>query len=119
VVLVDFAQKLRKRDVLRGRALTRILEKRKQRQQQQDNDDPEGEIAQIGVHRSSFVVARIAALSPWAVSLGLPRGNPRITAYNLGGARVDAKGTTQDYLTHPNAIPGQIMALIPVFSGGG
>ena len=49
-VLVDLAQQLRKRDVLRGRALTRILEKREQCQQQQDNDDPEGEVAQIGVH---------------------------------------------------------------------
>ena len=65
VVLVDLAQQLRERNVLRGRALTRILEKREQCQQQQDNDDPEGEIAQIGVHRSSFVVARIAALCPW------------------------------------------------------
>jgi hypothetical protein len=50
---------------LRGGALTRILEEREQRQQQQDNDDPEGEVAQIGVHRLSFVVARIAALYPW------------------------------------------------------
>ena len=62
VVLVDLGQQLRERDVLRGRALTRILEKREQCQQQQNYDDPEGEIAQIGVHRSSFVVARIAAL---------------------------------------------------------
>ena len=45
--------------------------------------------------------------------------NPQSTAYNLGGARVDAKGTTEDYLTHPSAIPGQIMALNPVFFGGG
>jgi hypothetical protein len=29
---------------------------------------------------------------------------------------VDAKGTTQDYLTHPSAIPVQMMALKPVFS---
>ena len=28
---------------------------------------------------------------------------------NLGGARVNAKGTTRDYLTHLNAIPGQKM----------
>jgi hypothetical protein len=39
-----------------------------------------------------------------------------MTAYNLGGARVDAKGTTQDYLTHPSPIPAQIMAANPVFS---
>jgi len=62
VVLIDFGQKLRERDVLRGRALTRVLEEREQCQQQQDNNNPEGEIAQIGVHLSSFVVARIAAL---------------------------------------------------------
>ena len=49
-VLVDLAQQLRKRNVLGGRALTRILEEREQCQQQQDNDYPEGEIAQIGVH---------------------------------------------------------------------
>jgi hypothetical protein len=36
--------------------------------------------------------------------------------YNLGAALVHAKGTTQDYLTHPSAIPVQIMALKPVFS---
>src|SRR4029078_11487286 len=51
--------------------------------------------------------------------LGSQARIPRSTAYNLGGVRVDAKGTTQDYLTHPSAIPGQIMALNPVFSGGG
>src|ERR1700761_9383679 len=95
--------------------LTRILEEREQSQQQQNNDDPEGEVAQIGVHRSSFVVARIAAFSlvstlgvplpiPLAVFLGLlsesPEGTSHATAYNLGVASVDAKGTTQDYLTH-------------------
>src|ERR1700722_10017557 len=46
---------------------------------------------------------------------------PRSDAYNLGVAPVDAKGTTQDYLqdylAHPSAIPVQIMALRPVFSG--
>jgi hypothetical protein len=41
--------------------LARILEKREQRQQQKYDYDPKGEIAQIGVHRVSFVVARIAA----------------------------------------------------------
>ncbi|MGY3407131.1 hypothetical protein ACVWZV_003244 [Bradyrhizobium sp. GM5.1] len=61
IAAVNLAQELGEGDVLRGGALTRILEEREQRQQQQDNDDPEGEIAQIGVHRSSFVVARIAA----------------------------------------------------------
>ena len=34
VVLVDLGQELREGDVLRGRALTRILEKREERQQQ-------------------------------------------------------------------------------------
>src|ERR1700676_1892950 len=37
--------------------------------------------------------------------------------YNLGAAPVAAKGTTQDYLTHVSAIPVQIMAVKPVFSG--
>jgi hypothetical protein len=62
VILIDFSQELRERYVLRGRALTRVLEEREQCQQEQDNNNPEGEIAQIGVHRTSFVVARIAAL---------------------------------------------------------
>jgi hypothetical protein len=39
--------------------------------------------------------------------------------YNLGAAPVAAKGTTQDYLTHVSAIPVQIMAVKPAFSGGG
>ena len=50
-------------------------------------------------------------------SLASEAENPRSTAHNLGGARVDAKGTTQDYLTHPSAIPGQKMALNHGFSG--
>jgi hypothetical protein len=41
--------------------LAGILEQREQRQQQQNDNNPKGEIAQIGVHRVSFVVARIAA----------------------------------------------------------
>ena len=36
--------------------------------------------------------------------------------YNLGVAPVDAKGTRQDYLTHPSRIPAEIMAVKPVFS---
>src|SRR5277367_4661902 len=79
MALVDLAQQLRERDVLRRRALTWILEQREERQQQQDDDDPEGEIAQIGVHRFSFVVARIAALSPSDVSLDRHEGIPRST----------------------------------------
>jgi hypothetical protein len=38
---------------------------------------------------------------------------------NLGGARVNAKGTTRDYLTHLNAIPGQKMTQNPRFFRGG
>jgi hypothetical protein len=76
------------------------LEKREQRQQQQNNNDPEGEIAQIGVHRSSFVAARIAALCPWAGRREIPRSPLGRLLYNLGVAPVDAKGTTQDYLAH-------------------
>jgi hypothetical protein len=49
------------------------------------------------------------------------RGNPprnflRPLLYNLGAASADAKGTTQDYLTHPNPIPVQIMAEKSSFS---
>ena len=51
--LIDLGQQLRERDVLRGGALARILEKREQRQQQQDDDHPEGEIAEISVHQAS------------------------------------------------------------------
>jgi hypothetical protein len=95
--------------------LTRILEEREQCQQQQNNNDPEGEIAQIGVHRSSFVVARIAALCPRAGT----RESPVRLLHNLGAAPVAAKGTTQDYLAYLNAIPAQIMALgRGVFRGG-
>jgi len=52
------------------------------------------------------VVARIAALRPWAGRRQCPGG----LQYNLGAAPVDAKGTTWDYLAHPSAIPVQIMA---------
>ena len=51
--LIDLGQQLRERNVLRGGALARILEKREQRQQQQDDDHPEGEIAEISVHQTS------------------------------------------------------------------
>jgi hypothetical protein len=95
VVLIDLGQELRERDILRGRALTRILEEREQCQQQQNYDNPEGEIAQIGVHRSSFVVARIAASFlgqfHWA---GAEKALGRLH-YNLGVAPVAAKGTTR------------------------
>ena len=80
VALIDLGQELRERDVLRGRALARVLEEREESQQQQNDNDPEGEVAQIGVHRSSFVAARIAALCPWVVSLGRREGSPRSTA---------------------------------------
>ena len=43
--LVDFGQKLRERNILRGGALAGVLEKREQRQQQQDDDHPEREIS--------------------------------------------------------------------------
>jgi hypothetical protein len=49
--------------------------------------------------------------------LGRHDENPGRLHYNLGVAPVDAKGTTPDYLTHPSAIPAQIMAANPVFSG--
>ena len=52
-------------------------------------------------------------------SLGSEARIPGPLHHNLGGARVDAKGTTQDYLTHPSAIPGQIMAQKPRFFRGG
>jgi hypothetical protein len=92
------------------------LEEGEQRQQQQDDNYPEGEIAQIRVHRSSFVAARIAALFP----LGRLKGAPsRRLNYNLGAAGVDAKGTSRDYLAHHSAIPAQIMAVESMFFHGG
>src|SRR4029077_9993294 len=104
------------RDILRGSALTGILEQREQRQQQQDDDDPEGEIAQIGVHRFSFVVARIAAFVLSDLSLVATRESPPRPHCNLGAARLAAKGTTSDYLAHPEAIPVQKMTLQTAFS---
>jgi hypothetical protein len=115
VILIDLAQKLREGDVLRGGALTGILEEREQCQQQQDNNDPEGEIAQIRVHRSSFVAARIAALFPWAAA----REHPGSAGYNLGAAESDAKGTARDYLAHISRIPGQIVVPPSLFLSGG
>ena len=44
-------------------------------------------------------------------SLGSEARIPDPLLTNLGGARVDAKGTTQDYLTHPGEIAVEIMAL--------
>ena len=38
---------------------------------------------------------------------------------NLGAGPIDAKGTAQDYLTHPSRIPVQIMAAERLFSRGG
>ena len=51
------------------------------------------------------------------MSLGSAREFLGPLHYNLGVAPVDAKGTTQDYLTHPSAIPAQMMALEWVFPG--
>ncbi len=42
--LINLGQKLRERDVLRGRALAGILEKREQRQQKQDDNYPKREV---------------------------------------------------------------------------
>src|SRR5262249_13527809 len=44
---------------------------------------------------------------PW-VATRKSHGRPYC---NLGAARLAAKGTTSDYLTHPNPIPAQKMAL--------
>src|SRR5262249_7513679 len=119
-ILINLAEQLGERDVLRGRALTGVLEEREQRQQQQDNDDPEGEVAQIGVHDLPSWSRGSRPLS-LAVALFWQRGeNPRSTAApNLGVARVNAKGTPRDYLTHLNPIPVQKMAQYPGFLPGG
>jgi hypothetical protein len=54
---VNFGQKLGERDVLRGSTLARVLEQREQRKQQQNDDDPEREVAEIGIHpNSSFLL---------------------------------------------------------------
>src|SRR5215831_11963851 len=54
---------------------------------------------------------------PLDLSLGSHAGNPGRPYHNLGTARVAAKGTTPDYLTHPSAIPAEKMALEPCFPG--
>jgi hypothetical protein len=41
----------------------------------------------------------------------IPKESSRLDAYNLGAARVAAKGTRWDYLAHLRAIPAEIMAL--------
>ncbi len=85
VILIDLRQQLRERDVLRRGALTRILEQGEECQQQQDDDDPEGEIAQIGVHSDSFVAARTATVCPskaWVVD-AFRRGSSRLVSFSI------------------------------------
>ena len=38
---------------------------------------------------------------------------------NLGEGAPDAKGTSRDYLTHLNAIPGEIRAVHPAYFNSG
>jgi hypothetical protein len=52
-------------------------------------------------------------------SLGSEARIPGPLLPNLGGAWVNAKGTTLDYLTHLNGIPGQKMTQKPGFFRGG
>jgi hypothetical protein len=71
--LLDLVEELRERNVLRGAALTGILKQREQGQQQQDDDHPEGEIAQVGVHPTSFVTSRMtSAVSSLAAQAASP-----------------------------------------------
>ena len=56
--LIDLGEQGRIVDFLGLRALVRILEQHHQSHHQKEDDDPEGEIAQIGVHRSSLSAAR-------------------------------------------------------------
>src|ERR1700758_4306012 len=46
-------------------------------------------------------------LSLWTYPLVATRESPPRPHCNLGAARLDAKGTTPDYLTHPGTIPPQ------------
>src|ERR1035437_4559481 len=88
--LVDLAQELRERDVLRGRALAWILEQREQRQQQQDDNHPEGEIAQIGVHQASLPAASGAV----AIVMAKIRGDiTSIPFPNVGSVPPHGKGS--------------------------
>ena len=87
--LVDLVEQLRERDVLRGGALTRILEQREQREQQQNDDDPEGEVAEIGVHPESFMPGRPAGC---ALQRSRVASAPRPEA-NVGLRSPPAKGT--------------------------
>src|SRR5262249_59930609 len=54
---VHVGEELGKRDVVRARPLTRVLEQREESEQEQDDNHPEGEIAQIGVHSTSLIGA--------------------------------------------------------------
>jgi hypothetical protein len=55
---VDLGEKLRERDVGRRGALAGVLEQREQGKQEQNDDDPESEIAKVGVHPMGLSVSR-------------------------------------------------------------
>jgi hypothetical protein len=61
------------------------------------------------------VVARIAALVLRTYLWATTREFPARPYHNLGAAGRDAKGTAEDYLTHPNAIPVEKMAFQQCF----
>src|SRR4029077_2231132 len=63
--LIDFIQQLREGNVLRRRALTRVLEQGEQREQQQNDNHPKGEVPQIGVHPVSFTAGWASPADPY------------------------------------------------------
>ncbi len=57
---VDLGQQLAEADVLRGRALSRVLEQHHQRHHEQDNDHPQCEVTKIRIHFQVLMQAKQA-----------------------------------------------------------
>src|SRR5262249_28190672 len=75
--LIDVGKEAGIGDLVRRRVLPGILEQREQRQQEQDYDDPEGKVAQIGVHPASFSTHRCPGGPFWPATRGTgPRAPP-------------------------------------------
>src|SRR5262249_23928505 len=103
VTLIDLVEKLGEGDFLGLGALAGILEQREQREQQRDNDNPEGEIAQIGVHaiRPLWASARFSRRMsrPETIrgtrALAARKGRSRPDDPNLSATKRPAKGRSR------------------------
>jgi hypothetical protein len=72
---INVIEQLRERDVLRNRALPRVLEYREKRQQQQDDNHPEGEIAQIGIHPATLKGSSVPGRTGFPAAAAIPTGS--------------------------------------------